>query len=174
VNRSGSWAGRFLRLEQVFRGHESAGNAVVPALCGTPVFDTGLHPVLGINSQSIGDAVDVIEVADDLSSHCDLLVSESCLAQHCYVRFVHLPRRQSQFDRVVAEHSVFEPKFCSAIVVDELLRNSVVSGLPTEVLCVRQSSVIAVVNVADDRSQHLALCGVKRIRRLHQANVEAE
>jgi hypothetical protein len=42
-----------------------------------------------------------------------------------------------------------------AIIVDQLVGYFVLLGLRTEVLCVRQRSVIAIVDIADHRRQHL-------------------
>ncbi len=77
VKCAGSWAGHFLWHENLNCGCDSALHAVVPALCSTPLFLTRLHSLLRIHSQTIGDAVDVVKVANDLSRYRDLFIGET-------------------------------------------------------------------------------------------------
>jgi hypothetical protein len=54
---------------------------VCPGFSLVPLGRSGLHPVFGIDSQTFGDPVDVIEIADDLDRDGDLFIGETLLAK---------------------------------------------------------------------------------------------
>ena len=60
------------------------------------------------------------------------------------------------------------------VVDDELFCEFVVSRLLTEVSGMRIRSVIASVNVAYDRRQHLSLSGLERVVTFHEAPIELD
>jgi len=49
----------------------------MPALLCTPLFDRQHHFGLGINTQSIRNPIDIIEVSNDLCGDCNLLICEA-------------------------------------------------------------------------------------------------
>ena len=62
------------------------------------LFGRSVHPRFGIDSQSIGDAVDVVEVADHLRRHRDLFVVDPGVAQSIQVSRRHGGRFERQQD----------------------------------------------------------------------------
>lgn len=134
---------------------------IVPAFFRLPVVDWNCHIHFWIDSQTIGNAIDVVEVADHLSCHGDLRVVKAELPEILQILRVHLPGPERQLHREVTKSPVSLAQFCRAIVKDQLLRKLRIPGLQTEVACVRESSVIAVIDVADDGGQHLPSRGTQ-------------
>lgn len=62
---------------------------VATGFAGKPLVARERHPVFGIDSEAVGDAVDVIEVADHLGGDGDLVVVETVCVQSLDVGFLH-------------------------------------------------------------------------------------
>jgi hypothetical protein len=63
---------------------------VVVSFATVPFVARQRHPFVGIDTQSIRDAVDVVEVADHLRGDGDLVVVESVGMQSFHVGLLHL------------------------------------------------------------------------------------
>ena len=120
-----------------------------------PLGRSGLHPVFGIDSQTLGDPVDVIEIADDLDRDGDLFIGETLLTKQIEILFGHRAGTQGELGGEIAQSAVRRAERRLAIIVDQLVGCFVLLGLRTEVLCVRQGSVIAIVDIADQRARAL-------------------
>lgn len=125
------------------------------------------HPRLGINTQPLGDPVDVIEVADDLNAEGDLFVGETMLDEPIEVRFLHRAGVKRQLGGKIAKRAVFPAQGRAAIIVDQLVGRFILSRLRTEVLRVRKRSVEAIVEIADDSGEHFFTRLAERILRFH-------
>jgi len=121
---------------------------------------------------AVRDAIDVIEIADDLHCDCDLFFGEMVLDEPVKVRFVHGARLKRQFGRKIAKRAVFPAQRREPVIVDQLVGSLVLSGLRTEVLRMGERSVIAIVDIADDGSEHFFARLAERVFGFHQANAE--
>ena len=79
---------------------------VATGFVGKPLVAWESHPVFRIDSQSVSDSVDVVEVADHLRGDCDLVVVEALRAQIVDIGFLYRPGAESQFDGEVAKLSI--------------------------------------------------------------------
>ena len=124
---------------------------VAPALERLP------HLGLGIDSQGVGDAVDIVEVGDHFDRVQDVPVGEPVLAQGLEVLRANgrgsACHQLSEFaQRLLARRELGE-----LIIPFDLLGQAGVLRFPTEILSVRLDSIETVVGPGDYRSQHLAL-----------------
>ena len=132
-----------------------------------------LHPWFGIDAQGVGDAIDVVEVADDLHGDGDGIIGEAVGSEDVEVSGCHLRGSECELDGEVAQGAVFIIEARCAVVKDELVGDIGFAGLPPEVLCVGECSVVAAVDGADDGGEHLALTWRKGVVRFHECRVEA-
>lgn len=84
----------------------SAGLFVVGRFVSKPLVARQCHPVFRIDSQTVGDTVDVVEVADDLRCDGDLVVVESVLAERGNVRFFHFAWPERQLDGEITQRTI--------------------------------------------------------------------
>ena len=66
----------------------------------------GVNKIFQVNCQSIGDAVDVVEVADDLGGIVDGAVREAVLAQLGNIGVIYLGRGEGEFGGVGTEGTI--------------------------------------------------------------------
>ena len=136
---------------------------VIVSFAVKPCVSGQCHPVFRINSETVGDAVDVVEIADHLRGDRNLVVVEAMSMQCVNVGFLHLSRTQRQPDGEVTQGEVRFRKTGCAVVENDFLSSIRITGLQTEVPRMRESSVVAIVNVADDRSQQFPASSVQRV-----------
>ena len=127
-----------------------SGFALFPFLPG------GLHPRFRCDTQGIGNAIDVVEVADNLGSQRDLFVRIPDVSQCHDIIFSHITGRQCEFHGEITKSSLSRSQFGQSVVERDLLGRFSVVGLLTEVPGMRQRSVVAVVDITDDRRQQFA------------------
>ena len=130
----------------------------------TSAFTPGADEVFALHAERIGNAIDVIEEADNLGGVMDGDIIKAGFAQRHDVGFAHLGRRQRQFFGEGAERPVAVVQGrCPPIARDGVyegvrLRSVGKSfNLGTEVMRVRLDSIDAVVGFADDDGEHFAL-----------------
>ena len=145
---------------------------VIAPAAAVPFLARGGHPRLVIDAEPVADSVDVIEVRDHLSCDGDRLVIEALAAEALNIGRDDASRDERQLDGVVAQGAVRFGQVRPAMVVDELLRERLVVGLPTEVPRMVNRSVIALVDVAHHGGEHLAAGGLQRVFGLHDADVQ--
>ena len=110
--------------------------SVVSHLFRKPSVEWQGHFGLRVNSKTIGNPVDVVEIADNLSGHRNLSIIKIDFPQRHQVVRRHFSWRQCQLDGIVAQCSVGFTQISLAVVEDQLLSELRVSGLQTEVVCV--------------------------------------
>ena len=66
-----------------------------------PIVDGLGHPCFGCDTESVGDSVDVIEIANDLDGDAELFVCPAELFQFRQVLFTDFAGLQSQSDGVI-------------------------------------------------------------------------
>ena len=139
----------------------------------TPLLLRNSHPTFEINSQSVGDTVDVVEVTDDLGRDCYLLIAQTNFPQLVDVCLGHFPWRNGQCDCVLAERLVNFVESAIAKIENQFFGCILIPRLLTEVACVGKRSVKAIVDIAHHCSEHLSLRSRERVCGFHEGNVEA-
>ena len=133
-----------------------------------------------LNTQRIGDAIDVVEVADYLRRIVDNLVIRTSCTQDIEVGWPHALRRLGQLLGVLEQCAVeFADAGLAPIgadVVDKqiglvVVDNPKIFDLSTEVVRMRAPSVEAVINRRSHRSQHFALTAAEWRRAMHHCAV---
>lgn len=135
--------------------------SVVSTLFCLPVIYRNCHVHFRVDTEPVGNAVDVVEITDDLRRDRNLGIIESQVPQCIQVRRRHISWSSGQLDGVVTEGPVGLAQFCRAEVKDQLLGELQISRLQTEVVCMGESSVVAVVDVAHDGGKHLTSSGAQ-------------
>jgi len=92
--------------ETVRRKTSNFTSLVAAGFVSKPLVAWESHPVFRIDSQSVSDSVDVVEVADHLCGDGDLVVVEALRAQIVDIGFLYRPGAESQFDGEVAKLSI--------------------------------------------------------------------
>jgi hypothetical protein len=92
--------------ETVRRKTSNFTSLVAAGFVSEPLVAWESHPVFRIDSQSVSDSVDVVEVADHLCGDGDLVVVEALRAQIVDIGFLYRPGAESQFDGEVAKLSI--------------------------------------------------------------------
>jgi hypothetical protein len=115
------------------------------------------HLRLEVDAQTVGDAVDVIEIRDDLGGVMDGAVIEADGAEAFDVGVGDGSRVVRQLHRVVAEGAILFAQPCLRIVSGDLLGPLWIIDLGPEVRRVGQRSVMAAVGGRHDDGQHLPL-----------------
>ena len=133
-----------------------------------------------LNAQRIGDAVDVVEVADYLRRIVDNLIIRTSGPEDIEVGWSHRLWGFGQLLGVLEQCAVeFADAGLAPIgadVVDKqiglvVVDNPKIFDLSTEVVRMRASSVEAVINRRRHRSQHFALTAAEWRRAMHQCAV---
>lgn len=125
-------------------------------------FAPGAHERLKLHAERVGDAVDVVEVADDLRGVVDRRIREASRAQAVNVRLSHRRGRRRQLIGEGAQPGVRVVEAGVAPIARERVDPSIGGGarevdLGTEVVGVAAQSIRAAVGLADDHGEHLAL-----------------
>ena len=108
---------------------------------------------LVLDPDSLGNAVDVVEVGDDLDRVVDRHVVPAVVAELVGVGEPDGGGRLRQLDGVVAEGPYPRLEVGLAVVVRRVSRELLVCALGTEVVCVRECSVVAVIVPRGDRGE---------------------
>jgi len=111
------------------------------------------HLRFRIDPQAVGNAVDVVEVGNDLDRVQDVPVGKTLGAQSLQVFFLRLGRRAGELFRELGQCSLTRRKRRLTIVALQLLGQFGVSGLATEILSVSLDSIEAAVHGRDNRGQ---------------------
>jgi hypothetical protein len=133
-----------------------------------------------LNTQRIGDAIDVVEVADYLRRIVDNLVIRTGSTEDIEVGWPHDLRGFGQLFGVLEQCAIEFADACLAPigtnVVDEqislvIVDNPEIFDLSTEVVRMRAPSVEAVIDGGRDSRQHFALAARQRRRAVHHRTV---
>ncbi len=122
-----------------------------------PALPSLLHFWLRINAEGVRDAIDVVEVGDDLHSVDNIAIAQAVGAQSIQVGGPYIGRRARHFLGELAQSALPRRKRRAAVVLLDLFSQFRVAGFLTEILSVRLDSIEASVDPGNDRGQHLAL-----------------
>ncbi len=137
-----------------------------PVTDATDHFVTGLllpacqgfaHFGLGIDTEGVGDAIDVIEVGDDLDRVQDIVVGEAVPAEGIEVLRPSGGGGASDELGELGEGFLTRRKLGAAIVVLDVLGQLGVACFLTEILSVRLDSIKAAVGPGDHGGEEFAL-----------------
>ena len=118
---------------------------------------TGLTLRFRIDSQAVGDAVDVVEVGDHLGGVADGPVGKAQGPQTVKVIRSYARGSRGQLDRMVAQGPIGIRHNRLSIISGDLIGPAGVVDLSPEVIPVGDDSVVAVVDLGYDHRQHLEL-----------------
>jgi hypothetical protein len=132
--------------------------------------------------QRIGDAVDVIEVADDLGSVVNGTIIQIMLAQGVEINGRHLVRCSRQLFGVSAQGCVYRAQWRLPPIRSQQMYQTIrfglvrytpiVGDLSPEVVRMSANSVEAMINGRNDHGQHLALAAAERRTAKHDGAVK--
>lgn len=122
-----------------------------------PAFQGGKHFGLRIDAQRIGDAVNVIEIRNDLDGIEDVPIGQSLLAEDCQVSRAHRGRLPRHQHCELCQSFLARSQSGAPIVALDLLGQRGVTGFDTEILPVSFDSIEAVVGPGNDCGKQLAL-----------------
>lgn len=127
----------------------------------------GVDECFGFDTQGIGDAIDVIKIANHLGGIVNPTIIEAMGTQHIEVGGAHVLGGFGELLGVGAERYIGRCQGCFAPIATNMMDQQIGLGvvgnpkifgdLSTEVMRMRPSSVEAVVDGRSDRSQHFAL-----------------
>ena len=127
----------------------------------------------GIDAQSIGEAIDVIEKACDVDDLEKCHVRESLPLQPLQVRSLHSRRVESQLDREIQNHGVLCGESGLPVISFDLLDLSQIHTCVMEILPMSFNSVEAVIRPGNHDCDHLALSPAEFSAFMHQRPVES-
>ena len=130
------------------------------------------HLRFRIDPQAVGNAVDVVEVGNDLDRVQDVPVGKTLGAQSLQVFFLRLGRRAGELFRELGQCSLTRRKRRLTIVALQLLGQFGVSGLATEILSVSLDSIEAAVHGRDNRGQQFSFSAREARRAMHRGQIE--
>ena len=114
------------------------------------------HFGLGINTQSVSDSIDVIEVGNHLNGVQDVAIRESVFPQSFYIPAADGGRRPRHPHGEPAQRLLPGGKLGQPVIMLDVLGQLLVPCFPTEILPVGFDSIKAVVGPGDHRGQHFA------------------
>jgi len=127
----------------------------------------GVDECFGFDAEGIGDAIDVIKIANYLGGIMDAVIIEAVAAQHIEVGRAHLLGGFGELLGIGAERYIgrrqggFAPittnMMHQQIGLDFVGNPKIFGDLSTEVMRMRPSSVEAMIDGRGNRSQHFAL-----------------
>jgi hypothetical protein len=126
----------------------------------------GVHKGLGLDTQGIGDAVDVVEEANHLRRIVDATIVESVPTQHVEIGRAHLLGSFGELFGELTQGPIGTAKAGLTPVIanvmhkqisHSLVGNPEISDLSTEVMRMRASSVEAVIHRRRHRREHFTL-----------------
>ena len=116
----------------------------------------GLPVGLQLDAETLGQAVDVVEVGDDLDDLEDRLVIQSGIPKNLAVPRGHSRRGACEGRSKVNDRSIGGRERIRPFASRELLDEGIVTGETEKDLSVVLQSVVAAVLAGDDRRDHLA------------------
>ncbi len=122
-----------------------------------PALPSLLHFWLRINAEGVRDAIDVVEVGDDLHSIDNIAIAQTVGAQCIQIARPYVGGHACHFLGKLAQSALPRRKGRAAVVVLDLFSQFRVVGFLTEILSVRLDSIEASVDAGNDRGQHLAV-----------------
>ena len=114
------------------------------------------HFRLGVNTQSVGDSIDVVEVGNDLDGVQNVAVRESIFPQGFYIPAADGSGRARHPQGEPAQRLLPGGKLGQAVIMLDVLGQLFVACFLAEILPVRFDSIKAVVGPGDNRGQHFA------------------
>jgi hypothetical protein len=127
----------------------------------------GMDEGFGFDAEGIGDAIDVIKIANYLGGVVDAVIIEAVAAQHIEVGGAHLLGGFGELLGVGTERYIGSRQIGFAPITTNVMHQQIGLGfvgnpkifgdLSTEVMRMRPSSVEAVIDGRGDRGQHFAL-----------------
>ena len=114
----------------------------------------------------------MIEIADDVDEHENILIGKAVSPQRFEVAGRRVSRLLGQLQREVHDRSLTRRELGPGRVIRHRTRERVVLGSLTEILPVSFRSVVAVIGLRDDRRNHLALRAREARRAVHHFDVE--
>ena len=130
-----------------------------------------LHERLRLDPQSIGDAVDIVEVGGDLGNIVNIAVVEAMPPQLLDVGLIHIPGRTGQTLGKCDHSAVGRRERRLAIVGSHLVSQRWVIDLGTEVVYMGLDSIRAAVGGRHNHGDHLALGAAQARLAEHQRGV---
>ena len=127
------------------------------ALPIAPALERLPHLGFGIDSQGVGDAVDIVEVGDHFDRVQDVAVGEPVFAQGLEVLWADGRGSACHQLSELAQRLLARRELGELIIPFDLLGQVGVLRFPTEILSVRLDSIETVVGPGDHRRQHFAL-----------------
>lgn len=127
-----------------------------------------------VDTQAVGDAIDVVEERDHLGGVVDGLVGEAQLPQMINVSLGYLGRCFRQLDGVIAQGPIDRGQLGLRIVGLDLLDPGGILDLSPEVISMGLNSVPAAVGLGHHDGQHLTLSPCQRRVTMHRRPVELE
>ena len=121
------------------------------------MFESLAHFGFGIDAEAVGDAVDVIEVGNNLNRVEDIAVAQPVFAKRVEILSPDSGRRARQQLGEFAERFLPRQEFCSVVIVFDMFGQPRVTGFRTEILPVSLDSVKAMIGPGHDSPEHLAL-----------------
>ena len=113
-----------------------------------------MHFRLRVNTQGVGDPIDVVEVGNDLHGVQDVAVGESVFPQGFYIRGADGSGRARHLHGEPAQRLLPGGKPGAAVIMLDALGQLFLPCFPTEILPVRFDSIKALVGPGDHRGQH--------------------
>ena len=120
------------------------------------------------DAQRIGDAIDVVEPGRDQCDLQDGAIVEADAAQPLVVQGRDLGRVLGELDHVVDHHPFLIRDRRLPVIFSQRLDERIIQGDPTQKLCVRDNSVMALVGERHHRGDHLVLSAIQRQIGRHQ------
>lgn len=129
------------------------------------------HPLFQVHAQAVGDAVDVVEIGDDLRGVVDGRVGKTCDPQLLNVVGSDRSRCARQFFGVGEQRLSGGIELRRAPIRLDGIRQFFLDLSP-EVVPVGFDSIVAIVSLRNDDRQHLALRPCEPRRPVHSAEID--
>lgn len=115
------------------------------------------HTGLEVHAQPLGDAIDVIEIRNNLRGVANGLIGELQLVEFVDVLLRYVRRNSRELRRVIAKRAIGIAQFGPGIVRLDLPDPLIAVDLSPEVPRMGLRSVMASVDLGDDHGEHFAL-----------------
>ena len=138
----------------------------------SPTLEGLAHFRLGVNTQSVGDSIDVVEVGNDLDGVQTVAVRESIFPQGFYIPAADGSGGARHPHGEPAQRLLPGGKPGQPVIMLDLLGQLLVPCFPTEILPVRLDSIEAVVGPGDNGGQHFAFGARKARATVHRGEIQ--
>lgn len=128
----------------------------------------------GIDPQTVGDPVDVVEVRDDLRRVVDGAIVPARGAQSLDVLRLHRARGSRELVGIHEQREGLVVETCGTEIVDKSVDERIVLDLIPEVAHVRGRSVAAIVGLRNDDGEHLTLGSRNGGAAAHRFDIELD